>query len=202
MVATVRGAYDPSSRDALSVSRGGLTWADARPQAAQEHWDHFQSDSGTSVSWGWDEAPRQAVPATVLANLIAPGPHAKRVTIIFTPSPAAAAARELDLQAQAAVFRSQLRAKTGRDESARDAADRARAMQAAAEEARGAGLVSMCLYATVTVTDPSALSRAVADTEARAEEARIRLRRLYAGQAVGFAAGLSVGVNPADLQGR
>ena len=94
----------------------------------------------------------------------------KRVTMIFTPSPAAAAARELDLQAQAAVFRSQMRAKTGRDESARDAADRARAMQAAAEEARGAGLVSMCLYVTVTVTDPATGASVTTPVETGAED--------------------------------
>ena len=202
LVTAVRGAFDPGARDALTATPAGLTWADARPQAAIESWDTYQSDSGHSVSWGWDEAPRQAVTATVLSNLIAPGPFAKRVTMLYTPTPAAAAARELELQSQAAVFRSQLKSKTGRDETARDAADRARAMQAAAEEASGAGLVTMSLYVTVTVTDPTALPRAAADTEARAEECRIRLRRLYGGQAVGFAAGLSAGINPAALQGR
>jgi len=122
--------------------------------------------------------------------------------MLYTPTPAAAAARELDLQAQAATFRSQIKARTGRDETARDVADRARAMQAAAEEAAGAGLVTMALYVTVTVADAADLPRAVADTEARADEGRIRLRRLYGGQAVGFATGLSAGVNPAVLQGR
>lgn len=198
----VRAAFDPAARDALTTTPEVLTWADARPQAAIEAWDHYTADSGTSVTWGWDEAPRQAVTATVLANLIAPGPYAKRVTMLYTPTPAAAAARELDLQAQAAVFRSQLKSKTGRDETARDHADRARAMQAAAEEAAGAGLVTLSLYVTTTVTDPADLATAAADTEARGDECRIRLRRLYGGQAVGFAAGLSAGVNPAALQGR
>ena len=202
LIATVRGGFDPAARDALTSGLDTLTWTDARPVAAEEAWDHYRADSGLSVSWGWDEAPRQAVTAVVLANLIAPGPHAKRVTMLYTPTPAAAAARELDLQAQAATFRSQIKARTGRDETARDVADRARAMQAAAEEAAGAGLVTMALYVTVTVADAADLPRAVADTEARADEGRIRLRRLYGGQAVGFATGLSAGVNPAVLQGR
>ena len=202
VVAWVRGAFDPAARDALTTRPPALVWADARPQAADESWDHYRADSGTSISWAWDEAPRQAVTATVLANLVAPGPYAKRVTLLYTPTAAAAAARELDLQSQAAVFRSQLKAKTGRDETARDAADRARAMQAAAEEASGAGLVTMSLYVTTTVTDPGDLAKAAADTEARGDECRIRLRRLYGGQAVGFATGLCAGVNPARLQGR
>lgn len=202
VVGWVRGAFDPAARDALAGPGSTLTWADARPVAAEEAWDHYRADSGVAISWAWDEAPRQAVTATVLANLIAPGAHAKRITLLYTPTPAAVAARELDLQSQAAVFRSQVKAKTGRDETARDAADRARALQAAAEEAAGAGLVTMTLYATTTVTDPEILPAAAADLEARADECRIRLRRLYGGQAVGFAAGLSVGVDPAALQGR
>lgn len=202
LIAVTRGAFDPASRDALGRGRTGLSWPDARPMAAVEAWDHYRADSGVSVTWGWDEAPRQAVTATVLAGLISPGAWPKRVTMLYTPTPAAAAARELDLQAQAATFRSQIKARTGRDETARDVADRARAMQAAAEEAAGAGLVTMALYVTVTVADAADLPRAVADTEARADEGRIRLRRLYGGQAVGFATGLSAGVNPAVLQGR
>jgi hypothetical protein len=142
------------------------------------------------------------VPADVLTRLIAPGRWHKRVTLVLTPTPAAVAARELDLQAQAAVFRSQLKAKSGRDETARDLADRERARQAAAEEARGAGLVTVQAYAAVTVLDPGDLPAAAADLEHRAEQSRIRLRRLYGSQAAGFATGLSVGVTPEVLRGR
>ena len=154
------------------------------------------------MSYGWDEAPRQAVTADVLARLISPGQYRKRVTMQYFPMPAAQAATQLDLQAQAATFRSQMKRKSGRDETARDLADRERAMRAAQEEARGAGLVEMQLFATVTTTDPESVPMATADLEHRAEESRIRLRRLYGGQAVGFAAGLSAGVVPQFLQGR
>ncbi|MCU0302323.1 MAG: hypothetical protein MUF35_12130 [Candidatus Nanopelagicales bacterium] len=199
----VRSAFDPAASDA--VAAGGpddAGWADARPIASDEAWDHYRSDSGHSISYGWDEAPRQAVPADVLTRLIAPGRWRKRVTLVLTPTPAVVAARELDLQAQAAVFRSQLKAKSGRDETARDLADRERARQAAAEEARGAGLVTVQAYATVTVLDSGDLPAAVADLEHRAEQSRIRLRRLYGSQAAGFATGLSVGVTPELLRGR
>jgi len=196
----VRVAFDPAARSTIAGGASGLTWADARPVAAQEAWDSYTHDSGVSVSWAWDEAPRQAVTADVLARIMGPGPHAKRVTMVYRPVAAAQAARELEGEAQATLFKAQMRRKQGRDESARDLADRERAQQAAREEARGAGLVDMQMFATATVTDPAQLSAAVAEVEHRAEESRIRLRRLYGGQPVGFAVGLSCGIDPHALR--
>ena len=111
-VAWVRGAFDPASRDALSrtAARASADWADAGPVAADERGTATAPTPAPRCRWGWDEAPRQAVTADVLARLIGPGRWPKRVTLVLTPSPAAAAARELDLQAQAAVFRSQVQA--------------------------------------------------------------------------------------------
>ena len=155
------------------------------------------------MSLGWDEAPRQAVTADVLARLIGPGRWPKRVTLVLTPSPAAAAARELDLQAQAAVFRSQVQAQVRpRRDRPRPRRPASWPLRAAAEEARGAGLVTVQAYATVTTRDPGDLPAAAADLEHRAEESRIRLRRLYGSQAVGFAVGLSCGITPELLRGR
>ncbi len=200
--AWVRSAFDPAARD--EVARGGqhLTWAEARPVRAKEGWDRYRADSGLSVSWVWDEAPRQQVPHDVLTNLLGPGAYAKRVTVIYEPLRAAHAAKLVDDQVQAAHFKAILRHKTGKADSARDTADRADAQRAAAEEARGAGVCSVGLYATVTVTDPARLSAACADLEHRAEESKLRLRRAYGSQAVAFMAGLNAGVDPGLLRGR
>ena len=100
------------------------------------------------------------------------------------------------------MFRSQVKRKSGRDENARDHADRSLAARAAAEEAHGAGLVAIQAYATITTLDPTDLAAAAADLEARAEESRIRLRRLYGSQAVGFTLGLSAGITPELLRGQ
>jgi hypothetical protein len=201
--AWVRSAFDPAAEGAVAAAGAhgrALTWADARPVAVQEHRDRYVHDSGTSVSWAWDEAPRQAVPADVLTRLLSPGGHRKRVTLLFTPTPAAQAARLLQEQAQAATIRAQVKRRTGRDESARDSVDRERAARAAAEEAAGAGLVDLSVYATTTVADPEQLPAAVAEVEHAAQASRIRLRRLYGSQAAGFAAGLSCGVHPGLLR--
>ena len=200
----VRAAYDPASRGEVArlvtAERAGrtpaetLSWLDAGPVGATELADAYQHDSGISITWGWHEAPRLNVTATVLARLTGPGRYPKRVTLQYRPFPAAAATRVLEQEVNAAGFRSAYRHRTGRDETARDHADLARAAQAAAEEAAGAGVVLIGCYVTVTVADPADLPAAAADIEAAAEQSRIRLRRLYYAQAAAFAATLPCGV--------
>jgi hypothetical protein len=179
-----------------------LNWASAGPQAASEHWDRYQHDSGISVTWTWREAPRQNVRSDVLARLVAPGPYAKRVTVQYRPFPATAAASTLDSEVRAAEFRREYSRRTRRDLTARDTHDHARARQAADEEARGAGVGLIGLYVTVTVTDPAELGRAAADTEASAELSKIQLRRLYRSQAAGFTATLPCGICLTELAAR
>lgn len=198
--AWVRSAFDPAARDEVARGTQHLTWSQARPVRAKEGWDRYRADSGLSVSWVWDEAPRQQVPHDVLTNLLGPGAYAKRVTVIYEPMRAAHAAKLVDDQVQAAHFKSILRHKTGKADSARDEADRVDAQRAAQEEARGAGVCSVGLYATVTVTDPQRLPAAAADLEHRAEESKLRLRRAYGSQAVAFMAGLNAGVDPGLLR--
>jgi hypothetical protein len=60
----------------------------------------------------------------------------------------------------------------------------------------------MSMYLTVTVQDEQDLAAAVADIESRADQSKIRLRRLYGSQAAGFAATLPAGVHPAHLSTR
>ena len=204
----VRAAADPASRGEvrrlLAADTPGreLSWADAGPAGAQEMPDRYLHDGAASVTWAWREAPRQAVTAGVLARLLAPGPFPKRVSLQYRPLPAAEAARILESEVTAAQFRAVYRHRTGRDETARDAFDQARARQAAAEEAAGAGVCLVSLYVTVTVASEDDLPRAVADTEAAAESSRIRLRRMTYSQAAGWAATLPCGICPPALARR
>jgi len=70
----VRIAFDPAVRGEVSrlldsrigpVLEQQLNWASAGPAGAEESWDRYRHDSGTSVSYAWREAPRQnpAIPA-------------------------------------------------------------------------------------------------------------------------------------------
>ena len=63
----------------------------------------------------------------------------------------------------------------------------------------------MCLvnvFVTTTVSDETDLPRAAADTEAAAEQSKIRLRRMWRSQAAGFAATLPCGICPPELAAR
>ena len=206
----VRTAFDPAARGEVNrilapaaVAPGrDLGWADAGPVGAEEEPGCYRHDSGISVSWAWSEAPRQNVTADVLARLVAPGRYPKRVSLQYRPFSAAEATRVLEAEVNAAQFRVVYKRRTGRDETARDSYDQARARQAAAEEAAGAGVCLVSLYVTVTVAGDAELSRAVAETEAAAESSKIRLRRMTYSQAAGWAATLPCGVCPAELARR
>jgi hypothetical protein len=205
LAALMRTSFDPAARAEVERTMGGgdggadlLNWGASGPMATEESWDHYIHDSGVSVSWAWHEAPRQQVTSGVLTRLVSPGRFAKRVALIYRPLSAGDAARVLESEVNAAAFRDAYRRSQGRDETARDAADRARAQRAAAEEAQGAGVVLMSLYVTATVTDPAQLDAAVADVEARADQSKVRLRRLYGSQAAGFATTLPVGFVPSS----
>ncbi len=207
----VRTAFDPAVRGevnrllhagAAAASAGQLDWASAGPAGAEERWDCYRHGSGISVTWAWREAPRQNVHSDVLARLVAPGAYPKRVTLQYRPFPAAAAARTLENEVRAADFRHEYHRRTRRDVTAREAHDHARARQAAAEEAHGAGVSLLALYVTVTVTDPTQLAHAVADTEAAAESSKIRLQRMYRSQAAGFTATLPCGICLPELARR
>jgi len=206
LVAMVRTAYDPTALNDLSSllhttpeDIGTLDWTDATPVEAEAHHDRYTHDSGTSVSWIWQEAPRTHVTSTVLAELLSPTRWAKRTTLLFRPWPAAAAARALESQNSAAQYKSELSWRVRHRVSARDSQDLAYARQAAQEETRGAGLVQVSLYTTATVDDEQRLKQAVAHTESAAETSRIRLRRAWGSQDVAFATTLPLGVCPPFL---
>jgi hypothetical protein len=205
----VRTAYDPAARGEvnrlLAQARAGepaLSWAEAGPVGAEEEPGCYRHDSGISVTWAWSEAPRQSVTADVLARLVAPGRYPKRVSLQYRPFGAGEATRVLGAEVNAAQFREVYRRRTGRDETARDSYDQARARQAAGEEAAGAGVCLVSMYVTVTVATEAELPRAAAETEAAAESSRIRLRRMTYSQAAGFAATLPCGICPPELARR
>ena len=199
----LRIAYDPAARpDLLGSNHQLATWQDAAPIRASEHWDHWQHDSGISVSWALQEAPRQAVTDRVLTPLLAPGVYPRRVTLLIEPLGAEAAAQQVESEITNNSMRRAWAQRTKRDETQRDRDDQARAMQAAQEEAQGAGVCRFTTYVTTTVMAEADLPAATADVEQRAGQAKIRLRRLRGAHSAGFAASLGLGINPAELARR
>lgn len=208
LVGRLRMAYDPASRPDVgrvfveNRTDELLLWAEAGPVRASESWDSWRHDSGLSVSWAMAEAPRQAVVARVLAPLLSSGPFPRRVTLLYEPYAAAAAAGEVEREIANVAVRRAWAQRTRQDPTERERTDATRARQAAQEEAEGAGVGKFTLYVTTTIADPDLLPAAVADVEGRAGQSKLRLRRLWGAQAAGFAASLGVGLNPTELARR
>jgi hypothetical protein len=193
----LRVAYDPTANRVAPPAPGSLDdlgwWAEAGPVAAQEEWDRYRHDTGTSVAWAWAEAPRRPVLSRVLAPMLAPGPWPRRVTLLYEPYSAAEAAGKVEHEVTALEARSS----KSRDPRQRELFDQQRALQAAQEEAAGAGVLKFSMYISTTVLDPNHLDQAVSDVEQRAGQCGIRLRRQTRGHAGGFTAALGMGINPA-----
>ncbi len=190
MVQWTRSAFDPA------VDSGSAAWSDARPMAAQEHWDCYQHEDWVSGAYCWDEPPGERIPVQALAHLLGASSYHKRVCMVYEPVPAPQTARDVERQTQAARFRSQYRRRLGRDETARDRVDLDRAQATADDEATGAGVVDVSLYAVITAHTGEELRRHATDLENRAGHMRLRLRRSYGSQAAGFAAATGLGYVP------
>ncbi|RBM18114.1 hypothetical protein DI005_20185 [Prauserella sp. PE36] len=208
LVATLRTAYDPASRAdvarAAAAPQAGelLRWEEAGPVRAQEDWDCWRHDSAVSVAWALSEAPRQAVISQVLLPLLAPGPYARRASLLYEPFPAEIAAKRLEDEVNNASIRQWWGKATKREATQRDIDDQAQARQAAREESAGAGVGRFTLYASTSVPTLEQLPAAVADVEQRAGQAKLRLRRMRGGHAAGFAAALGMGFNPSTVTGK
>ncbi|GAA4554894.1 MULTISPECIES: SCO6880 family protein [Pseudonocardia] len=202
----LRIAYDPASRGDVTRLPSGdselLIWGEAGPIRANEAWDHWRHDSGISVAWALSEAPRQAVVDRVLTPLLAPGPFPRRVTMLYEPYSAGAAADEVEREITNTQVRRAWAKRTKRDETQRERDDFARALQSAREEAEGAGVGRFCLYVSTTVAREELVPAATADVEQRAGQSKLRLRRLRGAQMAGFAAALGFGLDPVELARR
>jgi hypothetical protein len=188
---TAWAAFHPEEANDLDGAHGliELDWESAGPASAQELWDRYKHDSGISVSWLMEGAPRGAVKETVLKRLLEPHPHLprKRVTIYYRPLDPAAAAQWADRQRNAIATISGQRA-AAKETSTTQAEANAR------DEARGASVLRFAVITTVTVTDEEQLRRAIKAVRNLHAGARLVMSRAYGQQAAAFSAGLGLGV--------
>ncbi|SOD72929.1 hypothetical protein SAMN05892883_2243 [Jatrophihabitans sp. GAS493] len=188
---TAWAAFHPAEAGDLDDAPGELEldWESAGPSSAQELWDRYRHDSGISVSWVMEGAPRGAVKETVLKRLLEPHPHLprKRVTIYYRPLDPAAAAGWADRQRNVIATSSGGRAAVKETSSSAAAAN-------ARDEARGASVLRFAVVTTITVTDEDQLRRAVKAVRNLHAGARLVMSRAYGQQAAAFSAGLGLGV--------
>ena len=193
----VRAAYDPACADTIEDARAAgttaaLRWDDVGPASAQALARSYHHDGAVSVTWEMAEAPRNAVLETVLGELLAPHRDIarKRVTLLYRVLSPAEAARLVEQDVHAAEFRVNSR----RNPTARDKREVQSAHATAAEEARGAALISVGMLVTASVLDEDGLPAAMAAIENVAPTARITLRLVAHSQDSAFAAALPCGV--------
>ena len=193
----VRAAYDPAAAQTIEDARAAgnsaaLAWEDVGPASAQALARCYQHDGAISVTWEMAEAPRNAVLETVLQELLAPHRDVprKRVTLLYRVLSAAEAARIVENDVHAAEFR----VNSGRNPTARDKREVQSAHATAAEEARGAALISVGMLVTASVLEPDGLPAALAAIENVAPAARINVRLVSHSQDSAFAAALPCGV--------
>lgn len=187
----VHVAYNPTAK-----TPGGLDWRQAGPHGARETWGAYHHDSGHSITWEMVEAPRGAVEAQVLEDILGPCDSTvrKRVAMLYRPHDSATAATVADRDVRTAINRATSRKGEPR---AHELANLAAARQSAAEEASGAGMVRFATLVTATVTDPDDVAGAADAVDQLARSSKIRLRRCYGSQAAAFTAALGVGIIPA-----
>lgn len=201
LVAIVRTAFDTHADQVQDETAwDDVDWPDAGPVAAEETWSYYQHDGNYSATWCLVEAPRQYVTHDVLLPLLLPAPYRRRLTLQYRTLPREEASKVLRREQEASRARQVYQHKTGKDPSARDDDDAARAARAAAEEAQGAGLVEFLLFVTVTVGSLAELEEARRHLHQSISQSKLRMRPCWGGQAAGFATGLGVaGLYPPDL---
>ncbi|SER74650.1 hypothetical protein SAMN04487983_102180 [Streptomyces sp. yr375] len=201
---SVRAAFDPTvaSRIAAAHEDGGdtgLEWSDAGPAVTLETPDHYEHDASYSRSWLLSLAPRGAVYSSVLRELLLPTQdiRRKRIALFYRPLPQATAARLVEADRRAALFRASSNGK--KQTNARAQAELAAAEQTAQEEASGAGLVEFSIMVSVTVDTELQLNRAESLIDEQQAAARIQLRPARRTQAAAFTCTLPVGLLPWEL---
>lgn len=188
---TAWAAFHPEEAADLDDAQGHieLDWESVGPTAAHELWDRYKHDSGISVSWVMEGAPRGSVRETVLKRLLEPHPHLprKRVTIYYRPLDPAGAAQWADRQ------RNILATNHGQKAAARESSTQ-QAKANARDEARGASVERFAVITTITVTDEEQLRRATKAVRNLHAGARLEMRRACGQQAAAFSAGLGLGI--------
>lgn len=188
---TAWAAFHPDEAADLDDAQGHveLDWESVGPSAASELWDRYKHDSGISVSWVMEGAPRGSVKETVLKRLLEPHPHLprKRVTIYYRPLDPAGAAQWADRQRNIVATNHGQKAAV-RESSTMQAEANAR------DEARGASVERFAAITTITVTDSEQLRRAIKAVRNLHAGARLEMRCAYGQQSAAFSAGLGLGV--------
>ena len=188
----LRTGFDPYARtelaslDALGGGTQMLAEHDAGPLAAVEAWDHYRCDGAFHAThWisGW---PRIDVSPMFMDALLADSDTVRTVALTFEPVAPERSAREVEAAITRDRADSELRARFGQSETARQRQAQEAAARREAELAAGHGEVRFSGFVTVSGRDEGELRRGCAEIHRHAARARLELRRMYGQQAEAF----------------
>lgn len=194
-----RVAYDPAVAPLVEEAQfgegTGLTWDQAGPATAKNHFDCYQHETAVSRTWQMREAPRGMFFARTLHDLLSPHRDVarKRVVLLYRPESPARSAQLAENDVTSAQL---VASQNPRARAAHRLAVQA-AEKTAEQEALGSPLIRVGLLVTVTVLDPALLdqaSRVIVST--LAPQARLRMRLPRGAQDSAFVAGLPLGMVP------
>ena len=192
-----RVAFDPTvagdvERAQVEGDGTGLSFDQAGPVFAREHFDYYLHDRGCSRSWTLYDGPRGTFTSMSLRELTRPesGCLRKRVTLLYRPVPADKTVEVVETEQRNAHIVTQ----QGGRVSARALQRKAAADQSAREEAAGAGVSCFGMIVTVTTATPEELEPFNSSIPGRVSKMKLPVRIALGNQAATFQAGLPLGL--------
>ena len=179
LAAIVRSQYDPKTSTLLEEHARRPKPETAGPMAAENHWDHYRTDSGFHAVYWIAEWPSVPVEAAWIYPLISLGGIRRTVSVTAEPIPPSRSMRELRSQRVAKRADEAQRQRIGQVETAQDDEEYAAIDRRERELVRGHTEYRYTGWITVTATSRDELESACATVEQAAVRSALELRRVY-----------------------
>jgi hypothetical protein len=195
----VRLGFDPFQRRALDrlglldPAQDGTDAANAHPLATDTGWDHYRTDGAVHATYWVAEWPRRAVGATFLLPLLLQGTMQRTISVVMEPVPTSRALARVEAEIVGDDSTEHMRRSRGFNPTTRRAKRSEDLRQRARELGDGWGEYRYAGYVTVSATTRDELEHACAQTEHRALQSRLHLRRLHGQQDTAFTYTLPLG---------
>lgn len=186
----IREAYDPASREDLMQLGGinpliaGTSPDTAWPEATEEEWSIYRTDSAYHATLRIAEWPRDDVGPTFLAPLLLESAMLRRISVVMEPVPPSEARRETRYAKTSARGNRRMRVRDENDEDVQRDLDLTMREQ---ELNRGAGMYRFAGYVTVSALNRHDLQQSIYDvTQLAARAGSLQLRMEFGRQSEAF----------------
>lgn len=188
----LRCAFDPAAADTIDrrpadvTDGGGVDPAAAGPTGIVDGWTTLRHDSGWSTTLQVVRPPTRPVTGDFLQHLLTGVDARRRLSILYVPTPIAAAERRAQTQQVSSDSEQTLRARWGFGTSARQRRAWADAARREEDLVDGRTVFNVVWLITVTAPTPAEVDVAVGQVDAAARRCSLELRRLAGTQRQAF----------------